>query len=249
MSVCDTLFWNNSTYTSSGYHSNSFSSLNNCDSIVTIDLSVNGTTTTPLNLKLILDDYCRETYWTVKDSYDSIWQEDGPFNCNPSGGGPQANDTLIVDIYLPANECYTFELHDQYGDGMSASTWGGIDGSWILNDYNGNLLSQGSGNFGNSVEVNFIVDSVAISTISEIKSTENNLKAYPNPFSHNTLISITNFEGPFNVELFDLNGKVVFKQKSYENKFYIECQNLSKGIYWLAIKNQPKLAPLKLVIE
>ena len=52
---------------------------------------------TPLTLELILDDYCLETSWHVKDSYDSIWQEDGPFDCNPNGGGQQANDTLITD--------------------------------------------------------------------------------------------------------------------------------------------------------
>lgn len=249
VSVCDTFFWNNNIYISSGYHSNLFNTTNNCDSNVTINLSVNGSITSPLNLELILDDFCLETNWTVKDSYDSIWQKDGPFNCNPNGGGQQANDTLIADIYLPANECFTFQLNDQYGDGMSASNWGGIDGSWILSDFNGNILSQGSGNFGHSVETNFIVDSVAISNTNSMFKDENNIKASPNPFKNSTLISISNLNGPFIIDVFDLNGRVIQSIETNEKEFYLENNKISKGIYWVKIKNKLLSKPLKIIIQ
>ena len=32
----------------------------------------------PVTLQLLLDDYCRETRWTMKDSQDSIWYAGGP---------------------------------------------------------------------------------------------------------------------------------------------------------------------------
>ena len=40
-----------------------------------------------------------------------------------------------------------FDLIDDFGDGMSASTYGGTDGEWLLTDYNGVTLMQGQGNF------------------------------------------------------------------------------------------------------
>ncbi len=39
---------------------------------------------------------------------------------------------LLKDIYLEENECYTFELNDVYGDGLSASLWNGTDGKLDL---------------------------------------------------------------------------------------------------------------------
>ena len=248
LTVCDTLVWNNNTYTSSGYYSNTYQNINSCDSIVTINLSINGSNATPLNLELTLDDFCLETFWKVTDSQDSIWYQEGPFNCLPNGGGPQANDTLIFDIYLPTNECYSFTLHDQYGDGMSASNFGGNDGSWILTDFSGGILMQGSGNFGDSVSTEFFVSSAIPSSVSEIKSHEN-IRISPNPFNNSTQVKIEDAYGPFELEIIDMNGKVVKQLIEIENNFILDRENISPGIYCLTIKNQPNLKPLKLVVE
>ena len=97
-SACDTLFWNSNSYTTNGFYTGSFLTTNGCDSIVTIDLQINSNEGTPLELKLILDDYCMETYWTVKDSDDSTWYNVGPYDCNPNGGGAQANE-LVNDSF------------------------------------------------------------------------------------------------------------------------------------------------------
>ena len=176
-----THFYGTIFHTSNGIYTNSYNSINTCDSIVSINLSINENHGTPLTLELILDDYCRETYWTVKDSYDSLWYEEGPYNCDPSGGGPQANDTIIKDIYLDASECYTFELHDHFSDGLSASIWGGTDGSWKLTDYNGITLLQGEGNFGASIVVDYFVTTAIPSTIKFISSKANQIVAFPTP--------------------------------------------------------------------
>ena len=123
-----------------------------------------------MTLELILDDYCLETYWTVKDSQDSIWYNEGPYNCNPSGGGSQANSTIIKDIYLDESECYTFELNDYYGDGLGGALWGGSDGSWTLKDLNNIIISQGQGDFGYSINQSFYVTQSIASSISTIEN-------------------------------------------------------------------------------
>ena len=246
---CDTFVWDSVNYTSSGIYTNNYSSINGCDSIVTLELSINSNIGTPLSLELILDDFCLETYWLVKDSQGFLWYNEGPYNCDPNGGGTQANDTIQKDIYLPANECYTFQLHDHYGDGMSASIWGGTNGSWTLTDINGGLLMQGSGNFGDSIYADFFVDSAIPSSIIEYDLSRN-ISVYPNPLSTSAQIKVEGESGPFNVAVYDITGKIVLSLSSEkENQFEINTQHLSSGIYWLLIKNKPILQPIKLVIE
>ena len=48
---------------------------------------------------------------------------------------------------------------------MSASNWGGTNGSWTLTDINGAVLMQGSGNFGDSTYADFYVDSAIPSSV------------------------------------------------------------------------------------
>ena len=247
-SACDTLFWNSNSYTTNGFYTGNFLTVNGCDSIVTIDLQINSNEGTPLEFKLILDDYCMETYWTVKDSDDSTWYNVGPYDCNPNGGGTQANDTVITDVYLPENDCYTLTLHDYYNDGMSASSWGGTDGSWIITEKNGNVISQGSGNFGSSMAVDFYVTSAIPSAITN-SSFDNFINAYPNPFNEKTTIEITGINPPFIFDLVDISGRLAKSFSINANSFELVNDNFESGIYWLILKNKPNTYPIKLVVN
>jgi hypothetical protein len=190
-----------------------------------------------------------ETFWTVKDSQDSIWYSEGPYDCNPSGGGNQANTTIIKDIYLEENECYTFELNDVYGDGLSASLWNGTDGNWTLQDLNGNVISQGQGDFGFITANSFYVSQSTPSFINKESSSKLEVLVYPNPFSKTTTIRIINGKGPYLFELFDIRGRVVKSVYSNKEEFQLDAINACSGIYWLKIKNQSNFKPIKLVIE
>jgi hypothetical protein len=249
VSACGSYLWNGVLINSSGTYTDSLQSIAGCDSINILYLDVNDNTAAPLTLELLLDDYCLETFWTVKDSQDSIWYSEGPYDCNPSGGGNQANTTIIKDIYLEENECYTFELNDVYGDGLSASLWNGTDGNWTLQDLNGNIVSQGQGDFGFITTNSFYVSQSTPSFINEENSSQLEVLVYPNPFSKTTTIKIINGKGPYLLELFDIRGRVVISLSSNQEEFQLDDINACSGIYWLKIKNQSNLKPIKLVIE
>ena len=249
VSACGSYLWNGVLIDSSGIYTDTLQSITGCDSINILYLDVNDNTSAPLTLELLLDDYCLETFWTVKDSQDSIWYSEGPYDCNPSGGGNQANTTIIKDIYLEDNACYTFELNDVYGDGLSASFWNGADGNWTLQDLNGNILSQGQGDFGFITANSFYVSQSTPSFINEGNSSKLEVLVYPNPFSKTTTVRIINGKGPYLGELFDTRGRVVKSLSFNEEEFVLDGINASGGIYWLKIKNQSNLKPLKLVIE
>ena len=247
--VCDTFVWNNNTYTSSGIYTDTLASINACDSIVSYELNVNNQMGSPITLQLVLDDYCKETRWTIKDSQDSLWYEGGPYDCIPNGGGNQANDTIIQDIYIDANECYTFDLIDDFGDGMSASTYGGTDGEWLLTDYNGVTLMQGQGNFGSVISADVHIITAIPSSISMNNTQSNAIQVFPNPFSDESQIVINDPQHKIDYQIVDAQGRVVRNATSSQNSFIINKGNLSNGLYWLKILNLPNLKPVLLVIE
>ena len=72
---------------------------------------------------------------------------------------------------------------------------------------------------------------------------------YPNPFSKTTTVKIINGKGPYLLDIFDISGRVVKSLISDEEEFLLDGINSSSGIYWLKIKNQSNLKPIKLVIE
>jgi hypothetical protein len=132
---------------------------------------------------------------------------------------------------------------------MSASNWGGTDGSWELKDFNGEVITQGEGNFGYNMEVQFVVDSVAISNIDNNLSEINNIKAYPNPFSESTKIIINNINLPIIYKVYDFQGRLLIQKQTYENPFSIFKNDLSNGIYWLEVLNETKIKPLKIILH
>ena len=200
VSACGSYLWNGVIIDSSGIYTDTLTSITGCDSINILYLTVNNNIGAPLTLELLLDDYCLETYWTVKDSQDSVWYNEGPYDCNPTGGGSQANTTIIKNIYLNESECYTFELNDYYGDGLGGSLWGGSDGSWTLKDLNNLIISQGQGDFGYSINQSFYVTQSITSSINTIHNNEQ-IHVFPNPFKNSTSIEIKNSKGPYNLEI------------------------------------------------
>ena len=162
---CNTYLWNGNQYSTTGVYIDTINNPIGCDSILTLNLTLNDGITAPITLELLLDDYCLETFWNVKDSRDTVIYSGQNYVCNASGGGPQANTTIIQNMNLAPNECYTFELGDVYGDGLGASFWGGLDGSWLIKDYNNLVIGQGQGNFGFLIEYSFFVDQSNVTNV------------------------------------------------------------------------------------
>lgn len=103
-----------------------------------------GCTGREYTLSLTLDDYGRETSWSLKNSSGTSIASDGPFDNKLSG------QTLTETFCLPEG-CYVFEILDAYGDGICCN-YG--NGSFNLVDDQGNTIASG-GNFGAGKRVEF----------------------------------------------------------------------------------------------
>tara|TARA_B100000925_G_C21928817_1_gene439316 strand:- start:46 stop:1068 length:1023 start_codon:yes stop_codon:yes gene_type:complete len=249
VSSCNNYQWQGETYSESGIYTDTIQTSAGCDSLLILELTISPNSVGPLKLELVLDHYCGETSWSIGDELGNIIYSGGPYDCEPNGGGEQANDTLKMNINLTAGQCYNFSIYDDYGDGLGGSTWGFTDGSWKLKDYNSYILSSGTGDFGFHYSFDFNVDIVIPTDIEENKVT-NSIMVFPNPFSDFTNISITGANGPYKLSLFDLYGKAIWIEKDQnESNFTIYNSNLSNGIYWLKVQSHPEISPVKIVIN
>jgi hypothetical protein len=247
-SACSSYTWNGSTYSSSGTYLDTLTSISGCDSLITLNLSIINSSESPLLFTLVLDDYCRETSWELINSSNTILYSGGQYSCNPNGGGAQANDTIFQQMILDTLECYRLTIYDDFGDGLNAAYWGGIDGSWLLEDNLNSTLFSGSGNFGDSVYVEFMLTS--IDDVGIFEQNNASVLVYPNPFSNSATISVSNMSFPYNLELTDLRGKKIKTwQNINSNKFTINNDKISSGVYFLIVKNKNGILPIRVYIN
>ena len=250
-SACDSFVWYGNTYTSAGIYTNSFSTIKGCDSVEVLNFSLNNdNNTSPIDFELVLDNFCLETHWNIVSSDGIVVHQEGPYDCNINGFGLQSNQTINRSLSLEQQDCYTFTLYDDFGDGLGASQWGGTDGSWLLNDLNGNSLFQGQGNFGDSVSVSFYINEDFSTSIIESENNFSEIIAYPNPFIGETEIKLINFEGLYDVSIRDIQGKIVHKLYNLSNNhFTLRSSIISRGVYWVVLDNHPTIKPLKLIVQ
>jgi hypothetical protein len=97
-------------------------------------------------ITIVVDDYGPETTWELRDEYGDLIQDGGPYDKNIAGRA--FTDSLCLE-----DGCYTFEIFDQYGDGICCE-YG--DGSYTIENRNGDIYATGN-QFGFSEEVEFCV--------------------------------------------------------------------------------------------
>ena len=87
-----------------------------------------------ISLRLVLDQYGVETSWELRDSNDMVIYSGGPY--------PNTSSGSVIDEALCLPEgCYTFEIFDQFNDGICCDFG---NGSYELTDTSGIILAAGA---------------------------------------------------------------------------------------------------------
>ena len=92
-----------------------------------------------INIQYLSDNYPSEISWEVLDGYGSVVVE--------SDSNYVINSLLDTIINLDAGT-YTFNLYDVFGDGLGASAFGGVDGSFLIQNNCQDTISFVAGDFG-----------------------------------------------------------------------------------------------------
>ncbi|MCB9186188.1 MAG: Omp28-related outer membrane protein [Flavobacteriales bacterium] len=176
-----------------------------------------------VDIVIVTDNYGSETTWKLRNPNGQVVASGGPY----TNGSSQ---TITENVTGLANGCHTFEIYDQYGDGMCCS-YG--QGSFTLKS-NGVTLYTG-GEFGSSDErlIN-VGGSLGINDDLELV---NDLSVYPNPFSDNARISFSMAEtAEVSLEVVNILGAKVMSQNMGEkaagtHSSIISAAHLDAGIY------------------
>lgn len=162
----------NSTFTVQTSQPNGVSDNNTAN-----DLKVSSFTATanafPLTVTINTDCYAYETYWRIIDAASTVVLSGGnqtvqlpggTQNGNNNGAGVYSNATTYTVESCLAEGCYTFEIYDDYGDGMShPSTWtcSASNVGYNISDANSTLITMSTASFGNSASHDFCLGSAS----------------------------------------------------------------------------------------
>lgn len=176
---------------------------------------------TSVDITIVTDNYGSETTWRLRDPSGTVVASGGPYT---DGGSQTYTETVTL-----SNGCHTFEIDDDYGDGICCS-YG--NGSFTI-ESNGAQLYTG-GQFGSSDSRVFNVGGTSGVEDLELVS---NVSVYPNPFKDNATVAFNMVEtGEVMLEVVNILGAKVISQNLGEkatgaHNINISSVNLESGIY------------------
>jgi len=109
-----------------------------------------------IEVEILTDCWGNEVTWELRNDADDVI----------ASGGPYANQQTFTSLTecLP-DGCYTFEIFDSFGDGLSGASFAscGVDGNYTVTDGFGNILAQmGDPDYGSGISHTFCLPVVTI---------------------------------------------------------------------------------------
>ena len=164
---------------------------------------------TDAEVRVYLDNYPTEASWIMRNSSNAVVAQFGPYT------NADRNKTRKHPVTLEANECYSIELKDSYGDGWAAgSTQHGVE---IFNGDYTVLLIDGEFS-GTSLKKN---NAIATTALGVADSNIEKVNLYPNPTTGIVQINTTE---AVKVTIVDMLGKVVYENASVDAQTQINLK-------------------------
>jgi hypothetical protein len=247
VTACDSYFWatDGNSYTSTGTYNTTLTNAIGCDSIVTLNLTINNSTTGS------------ETVTTC-DSY--TWAADG--NTYSSSG--TYNTTLttaagcdsVVTLNLTINTVNVSVT--QSASTLTAST-AVASYQWVTcpsmapigGETNQSFTATSDGDYAVIVTENGCTDTSACITLTGVgiteKGFEDQLSVYPNPTQGAFTVDLGNTFYKITISITDMVGKLIHKENFYEKKLLSLSLEQPPGVYFMRIEVGTKQALIRLV--
>ncbi len=169
------------------------------------------------------DQWASETTWDFKNSEGTVLYSGGPY---PNQQNPELI-TLTFD--LSEEDCYTFTINDDFGDGICC-TYG--NGYYRLELPDQTIINQNS-NFGDLATYTFSnINTMSVDTV----NLDSKIRIYPNP--SNGIVNINNNSGELlNYEVFNILGQKVLQGNFETTEFKLNL-NSASGVYLIKFTNK-----------
>lgn len=183
-----------------------------------------------ITVNISTDYYASETSWAIKSSTGATVAQGGGNWADMTTG--QAGFTVQAPqlVTLNPSQCYTFEITDDYGDGICCA-YG--DGAYSLVDANGTTIASG-GEFGEIDTRAFKTGALGMDELATIA-----MNVYPNPASSEVNVSFEATNNDYAVSLMDLQGRVIAaKNMTNLNGTQVvsfSTENVAKGSYIVTV--------------
>jgi hypothetical protein len=220
---------------------NTVAPLNPAITSAPMEVSIAKAAPTDVVVKVYTDNYPTEISWNIKNSAGTIVASGGPYVGNANGGGADANTTKIHNVALAANECYSINLLDSYGDGWSYGTT--PHGVEVFDNSSNSIWSVAVGGFGTSLaNPNSLNTAVLANETFKAKQFD----VFPNP---TTGIININSDVAVSVSIVDVTGKVVFTANNITKENSINLSGLQKGMYLAKISTANATTTEKIILN
>ncbi|NND88632.1 MAG: Omp28-related outer membrane protein [Flavobacteriaceae bacterium] len=202
---------------------------NNNDGTEEFDAAIG--TDNEITVTLTTDNWAEEVSFNITDSSGTVVESEGPFQQTVD------DNTTFVFTYTLADDCFTFNMVDAYGDGLTTSAGAGVS----VIDANGVNIYPFNGNYGFGFSKQFNtdeqlgVDEAALAQIA----------IYPNPAQER--ITISNAETAA-VEIFNMLGQTISSRSNITSTEEFEVARLPEGTYFIKITLGEAVTTEKLVI-
>lgn len=179
-----------------------------------------------------------ETSWEVKDV-------NGNVVLSRSG---MSNSTEYKDTVQLGLGCYSFEITDTDGDGMSF--FANNDGNgWIrVREVGGGTIENIEPDHGNGLIWYFTVD--APLSYDDLHSSQA-VEVYPNPFTEQVTIDVDGFGNNVTFKVYDMTGALVSAEQVSDSdnmlKHIIDMNGMESGIYMLVVEDGEHTATKRLI--
>ena len=225
-------------FSTSVYNPNGNTDENSANDTYVFNFSVSPSfQTATVVFNILTEDYGQETTWELKDS-SGVLVESGP--ATDYNNATNYQETITIPNL---DECYTFTVFDSVGDGICCVY--GI-GNYNLQDSNGNIIIDSTGEFDSSEFVTFS----AVATLSNDDfSLEGLINIFPNPTATNSVnifIDAAN-DAATQLELFRADGSLI-NTSSLNNQATTTIQLNAKGFYFLRVSQEGKTVAYEKII-
>lgn len=166
-------------------------------------------------VSILTDDYGSETTWEiVNDTTSAVLYSGGPY----SDWDPQVYETQMCF----GDGCYTFTIHDSWGDGQLGSSNNGT--YTVTNTTISSIYGTGGGNWGSSASINFCINTTDISN-----SDAPVFAIYPNPSSGPLHILCPIAHGV--IEITSVTGQIISTIDIFSDRTTIDMSQFPAGVY------------------
>lgn len=185
-----------------------------------------------LTLTITTDGYASEISWDLTNQYGAILYS-APENSYEN------NLTYTQTLPLPDNGCYTFTIHDGYGDGICCAYGAGHYS--LVND-SGETVAEG-GEYEHFETTKFKIEHELGTSVPAVQ----NITVYPNPSTG--VYNVKGINTGSGYAVYNLVGQLVKQGSFSDDTATLDISGAASGVYILKVKSGNSESSYKLVKE